>query len=175
MDLAYRLSYYSLRSVLLEYGIDIMETPAFRGAFQQEHHFTTTVAEHSINVAVISIILCIFFNQVHIKADMQTVVRAALCHDLGILGREQKYTSEFQCCMQHPVDSVRVAKELFPEWDERTLKCIETHMWPARPGRPRSAEGYIVTLADKYASVMECTHRKTTYHCRNIVLNYARV
>ena len=169
------LSCYSLRSILLNYGWDVMETREFREAFLQEHHYTTTVAEHSINVAVIGIILCILLIKAHIRVDIEMVVRAALCHDLGIMGREDKYKSEFECCMRHPVDSVKVAHGLFPEWDDKTLQCIETHMWPARPGRPHSIEGYVITLADKYASVMEFTHRATTYHCRNIVFNYATV
>ena len=175
MDLRLRLSYQSLRSILLNYGLDVMETQEFREAFLQEHHYTTTVAEHSINVAVIGIILCVLLMKMHVKVDVEMVVHAALCHDLGIMGREGKYKSEFECCMKHPVDSVKVASCLFPEWDEKTLKCIETHMWPARPGRPRSVEGYVITLADKYACVMECTHRSTTYHCRNIVFSYATI
>ncbi len=162
------LSIGHVRSILLSYGAEVMQSEEFQAAFYQTHHLRTTVAVHSINVAVISIILCLLLSKLHVMMDLQSVVQAALCHDLGILGREQKYHNSFECCQQHPIDSVAVAQKILSQYDDKTLKIIETHMWPARPGRPRSMEGVVVTLADKYAAVMEGTHR--AYRCRHIEL-----
>ena len=173
--MALSLSYYGLRNALLYYGIDIMETSEFQRAFLQEHHFTTTVAEHSINVAVISLMICAVLNKLHVKFSTEAVVQAALCHDLGIIGREDKFRNDFECCFQHPLDSVEVTRELLPDCDEKTLKAIETHMWPVRPGCPKSVEGFIITTADKYAAIMECAHRTSPYHCRHITFRYVTV
>lgn len=164
------LSLQNVKNLLFTYGTDVMETPEFQNAFYQIHHVRTTVAVHSINVAVISIVLCLLLAKIHVRTDMRSVVHAALCHDLGIMGRHTKYRSNFQCSQQHPVDSVAVARKILNQYDDKTLKIIETHMWPVRPGRPRSVEGYVVTLADKYAAIMEGTHR--AYHTRHIVLNH---
>lgn len=167
------LSYYNVRNILLKYGLDIMETQEFQEAFQQEHHYNTTVAEHSVNVAVIGIMICLLLSRIHVEMDMRMVVCASLCHDLGIMGRETKYRNEIQCCWQHPLDSVEVAKKILPDADWKTLNCIETHMWPVRPGCPKSMEAFVITLADKGAAVMECAHRGEPYHCRHIVVRYA--
>lgn len=161
-------SLHNVKDILFMYGADVIETPEFQDAFYQIHHVRTTVAVHSVNVAVISIVLCILLSRIHVRTNMKDVVRAALCHDLGIMGRHQKYRNNFECSQQHPVDSVEVAKKILDGYDDKTLNMIETHMWPVRPGRPRSVEGVIITLADKYAAVMEGTHR--AYHTRHIVL-----
>lgn len=170
--MALDLSYYNLKQIILTYGLDIMQTPEFQDAFLQEHHYHTTVAEHSINVAVAGVIMCVLLDRLHVSFDLEYVVQASLCHDLGIMGREEKYRSEFECCMRHPLESVEVARRIIPNCSERTLEAIETHMWPARPGCPKSVEGFIVTLADKHAAIMECMHRSTSYHCRHINFRY---
>lgn len=164
------LSLHNIKEILFAYGTDVMETPEFQEAFYQIHHVRTTVAVHSINVAIVSIVLCLLLARIHVRTDLRDVVRAALCHDLGIMGRHEKYRNNFQCSQQHPVDSVEVARKILDQYDDKTLKIIETHMWPVRPGRPRSVEGFVVTLADKYAAVMEGTHR--AYHTRHIVLTH---
>ncbi len=163
------LSLRNVETILFTYGREIMDSEEFQSAFCQIHHMRTTVAEHSINVAVISILLCLVLAKLHCAVDLQAVVQAALCHDLGILGREEKYHSNYQCCRQHPVDSVEVAKRILGDYDDKTLKIIETHMWPARPGRPHSLEGYVVTLADKYAAIREVS--AASYHSRHIAVN----
>ena len=105
-------SLHNVKDILFMYGTDVIETPEFQDAFYQIHHVRTTVAVHSINVAVISIVLCILLSRIHVRTDMKDVVRAALCHDLGIMGRHQKYRNNFECSQQHPVDSVEVAKKM---------------------------------------------------------------
>lgn len=163
------LSLHNVEGILFTYGREIMDSEEFQSAFCQIHHMRTTVAEHSVNVAVISILLCLVLTKMHRAVDLRAVVQAALCHDLGILGRENKYHSNYQCCQQHPVDSVETARRILREYDDKTLQIIETHMWPARPGRPSSLEGYIVTLADKYAAIREVT--AASYHSRHIAVN----
>ena len=64
-----------------------------------------------------------------------------------------------ECCRLHPLESVRVSKELIPSIDHKTEEIIRCHMWPLNGWMPTSAEGYIITVADKYASVREFLYR----------------
>lgn len=162
------VSVANVREILFAYGTDVLKSDEFQEAFYQPHHVVTNVAVHSINVAIVSIVICLLLAKIGIQTNMRDMVRAALCHDLGIMGREKKYKNNRECCMQHPVDSVEVAKKILGDYDDKTLGIIETHMWPVRPGRPKSIEGYVITVADKYAAVMERVH--SDYHTRHIVL-----
>lgn len=162
----------NVREILLTYGTDIMKSDEFQEAFYQTHHVVTNVAVHSINVTIVSIVIALLLLKVGVRVNMRDLVRAALCHDLGIMGRNEKYRNNRECCRQHPVDSVEVAKKILNDYDEKTLNCIETHMWPVRPGRPKYTEGYIITVADKYAAVMERV--RSDYHTRHIVLKPLR-
>ena len=80
---------------------------------------------------------------------------AALCHDLGIIGRDRKYQSDSECFQCHAADSVRVAQRLYPDIDAKTLDAIRCHMYPLTRTPPKSAEGYILIAADKFCSVSE--------------------
>ena len=117
-------SLHNVKDILFMYGTDVIETPEFQDAFYQIHHVRTTVAVHSINVAVISIVLCILLSRIHVRTDMKDVVRAALCHDLGIMGRHHKYRNNFECSQQHPVDSVEVAKKM--NCPEMCFVCVKS-------------------------------------------------
>ncbi len=146
----------NIYKTLLKYGSDIMKTPEFKAAGNQTHHACTTVAEHSISVALVSIALCgVICKLVKANINMDNVVTAALCHDLGILGRSDKYKNNFECLRKHPTDSVNVYRKMFGEGNERVEDAIKRHMWPLLPTLPHHREGYILTLSDKISSCME--------------------
>ena len=80
----------------------------------------------------------------------------SLCHDLGILGRNEKFSSEKECSIEHPKESVAVARELIDVLPEKTEDIIERHMWPAGQSKaPNSIEGAVVSVADKYNAVKD--------------------
>ena len=83
------------------------------------------------------------------------MIRGALCHDLGILGRYDKFANNFVCCYRHPKDSVDAAKELLGGLTDIEKDVIAHHMWPVTPVPPHHREAYIVTLADKICAVRE--------------------
>ena len=77
------------------------------------------------------------------------------CHDLGMLGREEKYRNRRDAWRRHPQESVRAAREVLPDLNRNTEACIAAHMWPLA-GRPLpSREGAVVVAADKYATIMD--------------------
>ena len=138
------------------YGADVLDSEELQHAFQQTHHTWSTVGEHTLRVATASLIICYALRKIHVRTDIPAVVKGALCHDLGILGRDEKYSSRKECSRQHPADSVSVARKLMKDLPEKSADIIERHMWPAGHSKiPNSLEGVIVSTADKYAAVKD--------------------
>ena len=143
-----------IKAELERYGGAILDSEEMRLASGQTHHTRSTVAEHTRRVAENSLAICHALKRLGIAADEKAVVEGALCHDLGILGRDEKYVNEKECCRRHPADSVEVARRLLDDLTEKTRDIIEHHMWPvAGSGRPGHLEGFIVSAADKAAAV----------------------
>lgn len=139
---------------LSRYGSEILNSDEMRRAFEQKHHTLSTVGEHTIRVAGTSLKICRALRRLHIKTDVPAVVTGSLCHDLGILGRDEKYDSAKACSNQHPRDSVEVAHKLLGELPEKTEDIISRHMWPVGGSKPpNSLECAIVSAADKIAAV----------------------
>ncbi len=136
------------------YGNGILDSDEMQSAFSQKHHTLSTVGDHTLRVARKSLSICYTLQKLHIRTDIRAVVTGALCHDLGILGRDEKYGSERECSRQHPAHSVQVAEKLVGELPEKTEDIISHHMWPGgNSGIPRSREALIVSAADKLAAV----------------------
>ena len=142
-----------IRNELDRYGSEILNSDEMRKAYKQTHHTRSTVGEHTQRVAEKSLAICHALNRIHIRTDIPAVVAASLCHDLGIVGRDEKYDSEQECYRQHPTDSIEVARKLINDLPEKTSDIIERHMWPTAGSRfPNSLEGIIVSTADKAAA-----------------------
>lgn len=136
------------------YGDKILNSDEMRLAFRQKHHTLSTVGDHTLRVAMVSLGICYALHRLHIEADIPAVVTGSLCHDLGILGRDEKYASYKECSAQHPSDSVEVAIRLVGELPKKTTDIINRHMWPAGKSKPpNSLEAAIVSTADKIAAV----------------------
>ena len=139
---------------LMLYGKDVLQSEEMKEAFGQTHHRWSTVGEHTVRVAFSSVMICYALRKLNIKVNIPAVVIGALCHDLGILGRSEKFSSAKECSREHPKESVEVAKDLVDEMPEKTEDIIERHMWPAGQSEaPNSIEGVVVSLADKYSAV----------------------
>ena len=62
-----------------------------------------------------------------------------ICHDLGILGRYEKFSGNRECYRQHPIDSVVIARVLANDLSDKSADIIERHTWPAAHSkRPNS-------------------------------------
>ena len=138
------------------YGSDILNSDELKEAYDQTHHLWSTVGEHTLRVTASSVMICYVLRKLGIKANIPAVVIGSLCHDLGILRRDEKYSSNKECSREHPSDSVKVARELVPDLTDQSADIIERHMWPAGSSKaPNSLEGIIVSSADKYAAVKD--------------------
>lgn len=138
------------------FGGDILSSDELKEAYEQTHHMWSTVGEHTLRVTASSVMICYALRKLGIKANIPAVVIGSLCHDLGILKRDEKYESKKECYREHPADSVKVAKELVPDLTKHSADIIERHMWPGGSSKlPNSVEGMIVSVADKYAAVKD--------------------
>ncbi len=145
-----------IRKDIEEYGKDILGSDEFTEAYEQTHHMWSTVGEHTMRVTATSVFICYALKKLHIPTNVPAVVIGALCHDLGILGRYEKYRDNKECHQEHPHESVKVARELVSELSDTSADIIERHMWPAGGGKaPNSMEGVIVSVADKYSAVKD--------------------
>ena len=139
---------------ILRYGSEILDSDEMQEAFKQKHHTLSTVGEHSLRVARTSLAICYALRKLRVPTDIPAVVAGSLCHDLGILGRNEKYDSNKECSRLHPGDSVEVAQKLVNDLPEKTTDIISRHMWPAGQSKPpNSLEATIVSAADKIAAV----------------------
>lgn len=145
-----------IKNDLQLYGDDVLKSEEMKQAFQQTHHQWSTVGEHTFRVAFSSMMICYALKKLNIKVNVPAVVIGALCHDLGILDRDQKFSSGKECSREHPKDSVAVARELVGDMPDKAEDIIERHMWPLGDSKaPNSIEGAIVSVADKYSAVKD--------------------
>ena len=139
---------------LMLYGGKILNSEEMQRAFTQKHHTLSSVGAHTMRVSMTSLAICYALKKLHIKTDISSVVTGSLCHDLGILGRNEKYHSSGECSRQHPLDSVEIANKLTGGLSDKEADIIARHMWPVGKSKPpNSLEGAIVSAADKVAAV----------------------
>ena len=145
-----------IRKDIDHYGEEVLQSEEMQKAFDQKHHVWSTVGEHTIRVAMSSVMLCYALNKLHIKVNVPAVVVGSLCHDLGILGRDDKFSSGKECSREHPNESVKVAKELVDELPDGSEEIIERHMWPMGQSKaPSTIEGMVVSVTDKYTAIKD--------------------
>ena len=141
-------------------GAGVLASAFFLNAMHQRHHGRTTVGDHSMRVACTGLQISRLLEKFHVEVDEKAVIRSALCHDLGILGRDEKFENNRECCWRHPVESVDVANYILEDLTEKEADSISNHMWPLAGKKPRYIEGLILTVADKYSSVLDTVKPK---------------
>ncbi|MBR1628714.1 MAG: HD domain-containing protein [Lachnospiraceae bacterium] len=152
-----------IKRKIKDYGSDILGSTWYKKAFSQTHHGKTSVGRHSIRVAEETLKVCALLSRLGISVDEKIAVRAALLHDLGILGRDQKFSSQYEMSRRHPLESLVVAKEFEPHIDERIEQAITRHMFPVFSKPPTKAEAIAVCIADKVASVRDIVQKNETF------------
>ena len=140
---------------ILRYGSDILQSDIFRQAEEEMHHLHGSVSDHTLTVCIVAVRLCHYLERRKIRIRKKEVIRAALCHDLGMIGRDTKYKNRKTAWVRHPDESVRIAHALLPENDDSVDKMIRTHMWPVAGARPKVREEGLLNVADKIASIAD--------------------
>ena len=119
---------------------------------QYEQHLDINRLQHITSVAFIAYEVC-----KELGLDCESAARAAVLHDLfyydwrdGETGRWHKLHG-----YKHPNYARLNAKELYPEITKKEEDIIARHMWPLTVLPPKSPEGLVVSLADKYCATKE--------------------
>ena len=150
-----------------QYAKDILESDNFQMTKKHIQHGTMTVYEHCINVAK----TCLWIrDKFGIKCDNRDLIRGALLHDYFLYDwhvGEAKNPLRLHGIF-HPRIALNNAKKEY-ELTKRQEVIICRHMWPLTIIPPNCREGWLVTCADKYCSLMETLH----FHQGNVerVLN----
>lgn len=121
------------------------------------HHGTTNCYQHCMNVAYNNYRLCRFLH-----LDACSAARAGMLHDLFLYDwhTHAAQTGKHFHGLTHPAEAYRNAKKFFA-LNKIEKDIILNHMWPVTFYRlPRTKEGWITTLTDKYCGVCETSRRK---------------
>ena len=140
---------------IIRYGKEILTSDIFRKTATQPHHMQSTVMEHTMNVCIIAVKLCRERMRKGAQLNEKDLVQAALCHDLGMVGREEKYKHVIDTWLNHPKESAKIAKKIVSDLSPNAEQMIRCHMWPLSNLSPQSEEGKLLCLADKYASMAD--------------------
>ena len=147
---------------------DILASGRFEKAQSVPHHDKHyDIAQHSIEVAEAAYAIAQWLNRHGADIDAKQATRAALLHDIGMTedavfgspSRVKAYT--------HPEEGARIARAEFGADDEQA-DAILRHMWPIGHVPPRHASGWVVLVADKWASLAEVAkeaERRTSALC----------
>ena len=138
-------------------GKGIMTSSSFQNAARQKHHLRSTLGSHSYRVACVCAFLCDRLEQLGVHTEKKELVTAALCHDLGMIGRyENRYHSGRECLRSHPLNSRNEAVKLIGDLSEMQTEAIEKHMWPLCDDLSiHHKETVLIGIADKLCAVAD--------------------
>jgi len=148
---------YKVAKEIFTLGRDIILSDEAQRMKQFTQHGTTSVFEHAISVTKYSVLMAIYLEDspLHIKVDRKSLVRGALLHDYFLYDWHEK--SENRRGLHgftHPSIACENAVRDF-NINPIEQDIIKHHMFPLTLVWPRSLEGWIVCLADKWCATCE--------------------
>ncbi|MCM1537645.1 MAG: HD domain-containing protein [bacterium] len=145
-----------LRKLLRQYGADILKSDNFLKSEHYIQHGNVSVMRHSISVAKHSLLIA---KHLGIRCNKRDLIRGALLHDYFLYDWHSEEHSGLRNLhgFYHPGIALKNAKKEY-HLNRRQSDIIKKHMWPLTVVPPRFREAWIVTMADKYCSLMETLH-----------------
>lgn len=147
-----------IQKVILKYGSDILQSPAFINSGKAVQHGNMSVMQHSIDVARCSLKIS---RNLPFHFEEKDLVRGALLHDYFLYDWHEKKVRlkdlrKFYKLhgFSHPSIALSNAKKDFV-LTKRQEDIIKKHMWPLTIKPPACREAWVVSLADKYCSLLE--------------------
>ncbi len=142
-----------LRRQIRESGADILESTNFQSTREHIQHGTVTVNAHCINVAKHSLMLA---DKLKIRINQRELIRGALLHDYFLYDWHDKdHINPLKLHgFFHPGRALQNATRDF-DLTDREKDIIRKHMWPMTVIPPMCREAWIVTVADKWVSLLE--------------------
>ena len=128
---------------------DILAHPEVQKMENFIQHGTTTCLSHSLYVAYTAYCLA-----TSLKVNTREVARGAMLHDFYLYDWHIKGDRKGLHGFTHPKDALKNATHYF-ELSDIKMQIIERHMWPLTLKPPTKKASLIVTLCDKYCTVLE--------------------
>ncbi|MCR4690584.1 MAG: HD domain-containing protein [Lachnospiraceae bacterium] len=148
----------NLHQLIHTYGSDILHSDNFKKSDKHIQHGNISVMKHSIRVAKTSLALS---RKLHLKVSEKDLVRGALLHDYFGYDWHGKKVGLHEILhfyemhgFTHPSTALKNAEKEY-RLTGRQRDIIQKHMWPLTIKPPACREAWIVTMADKYCSLME--------------------
>lgn len=136
---------------------DLLRHPVILRMKLYPHHGNSSCYDHCVHVAYYNYMWCRFF-----KLDARSAARGGLMHDLFLYDwhTHTKETGNHFHGLTHPRVALKNANRVF-ELNKVEKDVIYTHMWPVTLFRfPKTKEGWITTVTDKYCGSCETSRRK---------------
>ena len=141
---------------LKEYS-DILNSKKFKQLENYVAHGKTSLLEHSINVAKLSLKIVDKFK---LKINKKELVESALLHDLYLYDWHKAPKDIGLHGFAHSKIAADEARKEF-NINDRVYSNILSHMWPLNITKiPKTKEGIIVCIVDKLCSLGETLNRK---------------
>lgn len=114
-------------------------------------HGTTSIYDHSVSVAVASIMLA---RAIGLCVDERALVRGALLHDYFLYDWHNRQTSKPKHATKHGSYAPENAQQDF-ELGPVECDMIAKHMFPLSAALPRYRETWVLCVVDKWVSLRE--------------------
>lgn len=150
------IKYKKSHPVCIEQEIQTtIQSLSHEGRFASEktflHHRETTVYDHSVHVAEVSLAIA---NSLPFSFDMDSLVRGALLHDYFLYHRTESVKTYVTHGYRHPIIAAENAKA---DYGINNIEdnIIRRHMFPLTPIPPKYREAWVVCITDKCCATME--------------------
>lgn len=144
-----------IREKLIMHAEDILASDKFHLTSTFIQHGDVSVYEHCLMVAACAIKIN---EQLKIKCNERALIRGALLHDYFLYdwhnGASKDNIHPKLHGFYHPGIAMRNAKRDF-KITILEQEIIKKHMWPLTVIPPMCREAWVVTMADKYSSLLE--------------------
>ena len=129
---------------------DLVQNDTVQQMKNYRQHFDTTTFDHCMTVAYSAYKMC---KALHF--DYKSAARAGMLHDLFLYDwRKPRPDGKGLHAFRHPRTALNNAMKIF-NLNKIEQDAILKHMWPLTVIPPRYKESFIITIADKYATLSE--------------------
>lgn len=142
----------------------LYESDEVQSLKQYEQHIEIDRLQHITSVSFLAYVVC-----KKLGLDYESAAVSAVMHDLFYYDWRDGETGKWHKLhgYKHPKYAALNAKELYPSLSEKQADIIRCHMWPLTLRFPKSPEGLIVSLSDKYCATRELVYSlNKTYRAR---------
>ena len=129
-------------------------------------HFDINCYDHCYHVAQTS-----FKIAKKLKLDYISITRAAMLHDMFLYDWHIKEGRDNLHAFTHGKIALQNANKLF-DLNEKEKDMIKNHMWPVTLKPPKSIEGLLLTIIDKYCTLKEASEYLYRYLTNKKVAQY---